>query len=374
MLLNTPVCDFGWQAPDFTLPDTDNRLHELESLIGANGLLIAFICNHCPYVKAIIDRSVSDAIALERHGVNTVAIMPNDYHSYPKDSPENMVAFINSHHIPFPYLIDETQQVAKAYEAVCTPDFFGLNAEGKLQYRGRLDDAKMGTADNRQPELLEAMIKIAETGHNFRTPSLLNGMFNKMAVSELTVYPIKSVASMLKQLRNWHTDARKDAETDRADKLSDLVDCFCRRFAWSFTGMVVVYVKKLQITCAVFICSLCIVISSAQVIAAEPLKKALSNTSANAVFMRHALAPGFGDPVQFQIDDCSTQRNLDQSGRRQARFIGKYLRDHEVVFDTILSSQWCRCKQTADLLNMGSWHEFTGLNSFFRVMLTPQIH
>ncbi len=164
MPLKTPFCDFGWQAPDFTLPDTDNRLYELDSLFGANGLLIAFICNHCPYVKAIIDRLVNDATSLQQHGINTVAIMPNDYHSYPEDSPENMVAFITHHQIPFPYLIDETQQVAKAYAAVCTPDFFGLNAEGKLHYRGRLDDAKMGRADNRQPELLEAMIKVAETG------------------------------------------------------------------------------------------------------------------------------------------------------------------------------------------------------------------
>ena len=103
-----------------------------------------------------------------------------------------------------------------------------------------------------------------------------------------------------------------------------------------------------------------------QGIAAEPLKKALSKTSANVVFLRHALAPGFGDPPEFQINDCSTQRNLDQAGQRQAHFIGKYLRDHKIVFDTILSSQWCRCKQTADLLDMGSWEEFTGLNSFFQ--------
>ena len=108
------------------------------------------------------------------------------------------------------------------------------------------------------------------------------------------------------------------------------------------------------------------IITPAQGIAAEPLKKALLETSANVVFMRHAIAPGFGDPAEFQINDCSTQRNLDQAGRRQAQFIGKYLRDHEIMFDTILSSQWCRCKQTADLLNMGSWQEFTGLNSFFQ--------
>jgi len=119
-------------------------------------------------------------------------------------------------------------------------------------------------------------------------------------------------------------------------------------------------------TCAAFICSLYITITSAQAIATEPLKKALSETSANVVFMRHALAPGVGDPAEFQITDCSTQRNLDETGRRQARFIGNYMRDYKIAFDAILSSQWCRCKQTAHLLEMGSWEEFTGLNSFFQ--------
>ena len=123
--------------------------------------------------------------------------------------------------------------------------------------------------------------------------------------------------------------------------------------------------KTLKIIYAAFICSLYI-FTPLQGIAAEPLKKALSKTSANVVFLRHTLAPGFGDPAEFQINDCSTQRNLDQAGQRQARFIGKYLRDNKIVFDTILSSQWCRCKQTAALLNMGSWKEFTGLNSFFQ--------
>ena len=132
--------------------------------------------------------------------------------------------------------------------------------------------------------------------------------------------------------------------------------------------------KILKITYAAFICSLYMTITPAQGIASEPLKKALSEISANVVFMRHALAPGFGDPAKFKLNDCSTQRNLDQAGRRQARFIGNYMRNHKIVFDTILSSQWCRCKQTADLLDMGSWEEFTGLNSFFRVMLTAQIH
>ena len=174
MLLNTPVCDFGWQAPDFTLPDTGNRLHKLDSLIGPNGLLIGFICNHCPYVKAIIDRLVSDATALQQRGINTVAIMPNDYHSYPEDSPPKMKEFAQDHKLPFPYLIDEAQQVAKAYGAVCTPDFFGLNSAGQLQYRGRLDEAKMGPADNRQAELLAAMQMVAATGRGpaQQTPSM----------------------------------------------------------------------------------------------------------------------------------------------------------------------------------------------------------
>ncbi len=127
-----------------------------------------------------------------------------------------------------------------------------------------------------------------------------------------------------------------------------------------------VYVKTLKIIYAAFICSLYMMITPSQGTAAEPLKKALTETPANVVFMRHALAPGFGDPAEFQINDCSTQRNLDQAGQRQAQFIGKYLRDHKIVFDTILSSQWCRCKQTAELLKIGNWQEFTGLNSFFQ--------
>ena len=164
MLLDTPICDFGWQAPDFSLADPDGQTHSLNSLMGERGLLIAFICNHCPYVKAIIDRLIDDAEALHPHGVNTVAIMPNDYHSYPDDSPAKMKEFIRLHTISFPYLIDETQQVARAYGAVCTPDFFGLNAAGQLQYRGRLDDARMGAAEHRQAELLAAMQMVAETG------------------------------------------------------------------------------------------------------------------------------------------------------------------------------------------------------------------
>lgn len=164
MLLDTPVCDYGWKAPDFTLFDVDGTSHSLAGSMGENGLVIAFICNHCPYVKAIIDRLVDDAATLSEQGVNMLAIMPNDYQSYPDDAPDKMRNFAHQHQMAFPYLIDEDQSVAKAYGAVCTPDFFGLNKAGELHYRGRLDDAKMGAATNRLPELRDAMIEIAKTG------------------------------------------------------------------------------------------------------------------------------------------------------------------------------------------------------------------
>lgn len=164
MLLDTPICDFGWTAPDFILNDPDGNSYSLTQLNGENGLLIAFICNHCPYVIAIIDRLVADAEILRQDGINTVAIMPNDYTRYRDDNPEAMKAFAATHGMGFPYLVDEAQAVARAYGAVCTPDFFGLNAAGKLQYRGRIDDARMGDANARRPELLEAMRAIAATG------------------------------------------------------------------------------------------------------------------------------------------------------------------------------------------------------------------
>ena len=164
MLLDTPLCDFGWKAPSFTLADPDGRQHSLAGLMGKRGLLVAFICNHCPYVKAVIDRLVADAAALADDGVKTVAIMPNDYTTHPDDSPPRMREFALQHGFVFPYLIDETQQVARDWGAVCTPDFFGLNGAGELQYRGRIDDAKMGAADTRTPELLEAMRLVAGTG------------------------------------------------------------------------------------------------------------------------------------------------------------------------------------------------------------------
>ena len=164
MLLDTPLCDFGWKAPAFTLADPDGHRHSLDGLMGERGLLVAFICNHCPYVKAVIDRLVADAAALAEDGVNAVAIMPNDYASHPDDSPQRMREFAKRHRFGFPYLIDETQQVARDWGAVCTPDFFGLNAAGELQYRGRIDDAKMGDAGTRTAELLQAMRLVAATG------------------------------------------------------------------------------------------------------------------------------------------------------------------------------------------------------------------
>ncbi|MEP4768783.1 MAG: thioredoxin family protein [Roseibium sp.] len=164
MLLDTPLCDFGWKAPDFTLKDPDGASFKMSDHLGNKGLLIAFICNHCPYVIAVADRLAADASTLQDEGVNVLAVMSNDYRSYSADSPANMKKFAKEYSFPFPYLVDEDQSVGKAYGAICTPDFFGLNADGELQYRGRLDDARMGDATNRTPELLSAMRQIAETG------------------------------------------------------------------------------------------------------------------------------------------------------------------------------------------------------------------
>jgi peroxiredoxin len=174
-LLDTPVCDFGWPAPSFALKTPDGRVVTSAEAMGANGLLIAFVCNHCPYVKAIADRLAEDCAKLQDAGVNTVAIMSNDYQTYPADAPDKMASFAKQHGWTFPYLIDEDQSVAQAYGAVCTPDFFGLNAEGRLQYRGRLDDVGMtGPAQNRTPELVNAMLAVAQTGNgpSEQTPSM----------------------------------------------------------------------------------------------------------------------------------------------------------------------------------------------------------
>jgi peroxiredoxin len=164
-LMETPVCDFGQAAHDFNLPDTDDKYWSLQDCRGEKGTLIMFICNHCPYVKAVQERLVRDTRELLEHGIKSVAIMSNDPAEYPEDSPENMKKIAKKFNYPFPYLIDETQEIAKAYGAICTPDFFGYNADLKLQYRGRLDASRMDPAPpNARRDLFEAMKQIAETG------------------------------------------------------------------------------------------------------------------------------------------------------------------------------------------------------------------
>ena len=164
-LLETPVCNFGEPAHPFSLPGTDGRLWTLDECRGEHGTLVMFICNHCPYVKAIREKLVRDTAELAELGVNSVAIMPNDTASYPEDSIDNMRTVAARFGFPFPYLVDETQQVARAYGAVCTPDFFGYNAALDLQYRGRLDAAGARADAPDQPrELFMAMRQVAETG------------------------------------------------------------------------------------------------------------------------------------------------------------------------------------------------------------------
>ena len=163
--LETPVCEFGKQAIDFSLPGIDNKQWTLEGCRGPNGLLVMFICNHCPYVKAIRERLVRDARELSDLGINSVAVMSNDPTLYKEDSFENMQAVAAEYDFPFPYLLDETQAVAKAYGAICTPDFFGYNSDMRLQYRGRLDASGKETADPAvRRDLFEAMRQVAETG------------------------------------------------------------------------------------------------------------------------------------------------------------------------------------------------------------------
>jgi peroxiredoxin len=161
----TPLCNFGWKAPDFALPGVDGKTVSLDDIKGENGTLVMFICNHCPYVKAVIDRAVRDAKDLEAYGINTVAICSNDAEHYPEDSFANMKRFAEEHGFSFPYLHDESQEVARRYDAICTPDFFGFNDKLELQYRGRLDASRKeaGPADAHR-DLFEAMKEIARTG------------------------------------------------------------------------------------------------------------------------------------------------------------------------------------------------------------------
>ena len=162
--INPPVCDFGWVAPDFNLPNIDGRFVSRDLAMSKNGLLVMFICNHCPYVKAILPRLINDARELKTLGINTVAIMSNDPSDYPEDSLENMKIIAREIDFPFPYLLDASQQIAKNYGAVCTPDFFGFNNQYQLQYRGRFDESRKETAQDSTRDLFYAMKLIAETG------------------------------------------------------------------------------------------------------------------------------------------------------------------------------------------------------------------
>lgn len=174
MLLDTPVCDFGWKAPDFSLQDPYGKSFKMSDNLGDQGLMIAFICNHCPYVQAVGDRLAEDAQTLMDEGINFVAVMSNDYRYVSQDNPENMKRFAKHFNFPFLYLVDRDQSVGKKYGAVCTPDFFGLNKDGELQYRGRLDSAGMGNPKNRVPDLVIAARQIAKTGQGpaKQTPSM----------------------------------------------------------------------------------------------------------------------------------------------------------------------------------------------------------
>ncbi len=164
--LNPPVCDFGAKAPSFELLGTDNKNWTLKECMGENGLLIMFICNHCPYVKAIHQRILRDTTELKSFGIASVAISSNDALKYPEDSFENMQLMAKELNFNFPYLFDESQQVAKNYAAICTPDFFGYNKNLELQYRGRLDASNKQTSPNTvKRDLFDAMKQIAQTGH-----------------------------------------------------------------------------------------------------------------------------------------------------------------------------------------------------------------
>lgn len=162
--LQPPVCDFGWQAPAFDLPGVDGRRYKLADVRGAKGTLVMFICNHCPYVKAVRERIVRDCQELLGHGVKSIAISSNDADDYPEDSFDNMKKVAADFKFPFPYVWDESQSAAKAYGAVCTPDFFGFNADLELQYRGRLDASGRSAVPGARRELFEGMAQIAATG------------------------------------------------------------------------------------------------------------------------------------------------------------------------------------------------------------------
>ena len=174
-LTKTPICDFGKKAENFELKSTENKIVTLNDAKGQNGTLIMFICNHCPYVKAVIEDIVNDCKTLEKEGIRSIAIMSNDTENYPEDSFDNMIKFAKNNKFNFPYLIDETQETAKKYDAVCTPDFFGYNKNLELQYRGRIRELKdLKPVRNSESDLLKAMKMVAKTdkGPEEQTPSM----------------------------------------------------------------------------------------------------------------------------------------------------------------------------------------------------------
>ena len=164
MAKSPPLCDFGWKARDFSLKGIDGRTYSLAEVAGPKGTLIVFMCNHCPYVRSIAGRLAEEARALADLGIGVAGINANDPTTYPEDSFENMKAFAAEHGFGFPYLVDETQATARAYGAICTPDFFGFNKNLELQYRGRLDASRTTLVAGARRELYEAMRQVAETG------------------------------------------------------------------------------------------------------------------------------------------------------------------------------------------------------------------
>lgn len=170
MAVSPPVCNFGWKAPEFELPSTAGKKLDLNQVKGPNGTLIMFICNHCPYVTSAIDRIVFDATELMDLGIGVVSICSNDAITYPDDSFDKMIEFAKNNNFSFPYLHDENQEIAKSYDAECTPDFFGFNSNLELQYRGRLDSSgRMGSLTQpRTRDLVNAMKEIANSGNGPR--------------------------------------------------------------------------------------------------------------------------------------------------------------------------------------------------------------
>ncbi|PIR39486.1 MAG: thioredoxin family protein [Alphaproteobacteria bacterium CG11_big_fil_rev_8_21_14_0_20_39_49] len=172
--LETPSIEENRTAADFELKGTDGKIYTLENTKGENGLLVMFICNHCPYVQAILDKIIRDCAELKEQGINSIAIMSNDTKNYPDDSFDNMKKLAQQKNFPFPYVIDETQAVAKQYGAVCTPDFFGFNRNLELQYRGRLDSSGMKNNPSADRDLFNAMMQVAQLdkGPRVQHPSI----------------------------------------------------------------------------------------------------------------------------------------------------------------------------------------------------------